>query len=273
MCVDVQVTKDHVPVLYHDWIVRETGLDVSISNLSHAQFLDLKPSRLDVDDLPNNDHVLSSSPRSIVRRRSTHTVRANQPVDKRRMRAKDFGMIQLPFATLEQALKTVPAEIGFNVEVKYPLPFEADAVEITSLDVNRFVDTILDCIYANMGTRNIIFSSFHADVCLLLALKQPNFPVFFLTTAGKDDACDVRSQSLRAAVGFASSVGLMGVVTECTPLIYAPRLVRAVKEMGLLVFTYGQANNSIDNAVLQRQFGVDAVIVDSVAAVRKGLQQ
>jgi len=84
---------------------------------------------------------------------------------------------------------------------------------------------------------------------------------------------DVRCRSLKAAVRFARRCGLLGLVTEATPVVRAPNLVKLIKETGLLVFTYGEANNTVKEVKLQQKAGVDAVIVDSVLAVRRELQQ
>lgn len=51
----------------------------------------------------------------------------------------------------------------------------------------------------------------------------------------------------------------------------APRLVKVVKEMGLVCVSYGAINNEPEKVKLQVQEGIDAVIVDSVLAIRKGL--
>ena len=34
---DVQITRDHVPVIYHDWQVSETGLDIPIHAMTFKQ--------------------------------------------------------------------------------------------------------------------------------------------------------------------------------------------------------------------------------------------
>lgn len=46
---------------------------------------------------------------------------------------------------------------------------------------------------------------------------------------------------------------------------------RVVKESGLVCVTYGTLNNDPENVKVQMDQGVDAVIVDSVLAIRKGL--
>ncbi|KAJ1924418.1 phosphate system positive regulatory protein pho81 [Tieghemiomyces parasiticus] len=64
-------------------------------------------------------------------------------------------------------------------------------------DINDLVDAILKVVYqppsvtdnttmttAGPASRNILFTSFHPDVCTALNWKQPNFPVFFATHCG-----------------------------------------------------------------------------------------
>jgi glycerophosphodiester phosphodiesterase len=46
-----------------------------------------------------------------------------------------------------------------------------------------------------------MFSSFDPDVCTMLSLKQPRYPVFFLTHSGHPNAyVDARYGSLNAAI-------------------------------------------------------------------------
>jgi hypothetical protein len=45
MKIDVQMTKDMVPVLYHDWTVTETGLDIPVSSITVDQFRKLSGSK------------------------------------------------------------------------------------------------------------------------------------------------------------------------------------------------------------------------------------
>lgn len=42
--IDVQLTKDMVPVIYHDWTVTETGFDIPLNAITVEQFLNLRPS-------------------------------------------------------------------------------------------------------------------------------------------------------------------------------------------------------------------------------------
>lgn len=86
--------------------------------------------------------------------------------------------------------------------------------------MNTFADTTLDVIFKHAGNRKIVFSCFHPDMCRILSLKQPCYPVLFLTCAGhKDVFMDQRAMSLRAAVRFAASTNLLGIVSNARPLV------------------------------------------------------
>jgi len=135
--------------------------------------------------------------------------------------------IQGPFTTLEQVLKQVPVNVGFNIECKYPMVDECEQEEMDFLNVelNWWVDKVLQVVYDNMNGRNIIFSSFHPDICMMLALKQPNIPILFLTEAGSTFMADLRASSLQQAIRFATRWNMLGIVSECSVF----RCLRLVK--------------------------------------------
>lgn len=118
-----------------------------------------------------------------------------------------------------------------------------------------------------------MFSSFDPDICLLLSKKQGIYPVFLLTAAGTYLYADPRKNSLRAAVRFAVSNGLLGIVSESEPLVEAPRLITEVRNAGLVLCTYGQRNNEVNCVKVQVANGVAAVIVDHVAHVTRSLRE
>jgi glycerophosphodiester phosphodiesterase len=164
-------------------------------------------------------------------------------------KANMYGnVIKAPFTTLEEMFKKLPDSIGFNIEMKYPMLFESEEQEMDTyaVELNTFVDKVLTTVYDFAKDRRLIFSSFHPDICLMLAFKQPSFPVLFLTDAGTSFAGDVRAQSLQQAIRFASRWDLLGVVSAAEPLVMCPRLVRVVKESGLVCVSYGVLNNEPD---------------------------
>lgn len=172
--------------------------------------------------------------------------------------------IQAPFVTLEELFKKLPDNVGFNMELsmftlhsliwimhililnsEYPMLHESEAEEMDTyaVELNSFVDTVLQKVYDLGQGRNMIFSSFNPDICLLLSFKQPSIPVLFLSDAGVSDVGDIRASSIQEAIRFASRWNLLGIVTAAEPLVLAPRLVRVVKESGLVCVSYGVANN------------------------------
>ncbi|CAG8559760.1 16394_t:CDS:10 [Funneliformis mosseae] len=286
---DVQLTKDGVPVIYHDWTITETGYDIPIHAITLEQFLNLKKqktvnSQKSEERLVNHRREFPFNASNINQQNNKKLKRSNSvgsvtslthPEPMGKLKGNSNGSIQGPFTTLVETFKKVPIHIGFNIEVKYPMIDEAEADDLPSYhtELNFFVDTILQCVYDNAQDRNIIFSSFHPDICLMLAFKQPNYPVFFLSDCGETTLADARCNSIQAAIRFAKNADLLGIVSNSAPIIEAPKLIATIKEAGLLLFTYGTMNNEVENVQLQRKAGVDAVIVDSVLAIRKGLQQ
>lgn len=120
---------------------------------------------------------------------------------------------------------------------------EEEEMDTYAVELNSFVDTVLTKVY-DLGTgRDVLFSSFNPDICLLLSFKQPSIPVLFLTDAGASPVGDIRASSLQEAVRFASRWNLLGIVTQAEPLVLCPRLVRIVKESGLVCVSYGVLNN------------------------------
>ena len=294
---DVQLTKDHVPVIYHDFLVSETGADVPVHSLTLEQFLHANEgtphatSRTQSPS-PAGDNASNSSSGDDATKyrpqRSYSLGGANQErrtdMRERMKHTRDFKtkgfkgnvrgeFIQSPFATLEEMFHKIPLDVGFNIEMKYPMLFETEleGMDSYAVELNSYVDTILRLVYDMNQKRNIIFSSFNPDVCLLLSFKQPSIPVLFLTDAGASEVGDIRASSVQEAVRFASRWKLLGIVAAADPLVLCPRLIRVVKESGLVCVSYGSLNNDIHNSKLQAQEGIDAVIVDSVLKVRKGL--
>lgn len=263
---DVQLTKDHVPVIYHDFLVSETGIDAPVHTLTLEQFLHINPDkgrdRLHPNGLPQQlvqDAAARPRSKSFTPKRSQSLGFAGTgyvEMDERMKHTRDFkekgykansrgNFIQAPFATLEDLFRQLPEEIGFNMELKYPMLHESEEHEMDTyaVELNSFCDTVLSKVYDLAGQRHIIFSSFNPNICLCLNFKQPSIPILFLTDAGCSPVGDIRASSLQEAIRFASRWNLLGIVSAAEPLINSPRLVKVVKEIGLVCVSYGALNN------------------------------
>jgi len=157
--------------------------------------------------------------------------------------------------------------------MKYPMLHESEEHEMDTyaVELNSFVDTVLTKVYDLGKNRKVIFSSFNPDICLLLSFKQPSIPILFLTDAGASPVGDIRASSLQEAIRFASRWNLLGIVSAAEPFCNSPRLVKVVKDSGLVCVSYGTLNNDPVNVQHQVNEGIDAVIVDSVLKIRNGL--
>ncbi|KAI6249410.1 Glycerophosphocholine phosphodiesterase GDE1 [Erysiphe necator] len=288
---DVQLTKDHIPVIYHDFLVSETGIDAPVHTLTLEQFLHVndsmprtrRPSILSNDSLSSNNHkVVRGSDRQ--RSMSLNPSVTEYNMAERMKHTRDFKLkgfkansrgnfIQAPFTTLEEMFLKLPEHVGFNIEMKYPMlhEFEVHEMDAYTVELNNFVDTVLSKVYDLGKKRKIIFSSFNPDVCLMLSFKQPSIPILFLTDAGVSAVSDIRASSLHEAIRFARRWNLLGIVSAAEPLCNSPRLVKVVKENGLVCVSYGSLNNDPIKVQKQVDEGIDAVIVDSVLKIRNRL--
>jgi len=274
---DVQLTKDHVPVIYHDFLVSETGIDAPVHTLTLEQFLhvnnaSIRPSR---PPSPPKDGPKDSPQFRVVRgadRQRSLSLGHNAPdydMAERMKHTRDFkskgykansrgNFIQAPFTTLQEMFLQLPEHVGFNIEMKYPMLHELEEHEMDTyaVELNSFVDTVLTKVYDLGKKRKIIFSSFNPEICLLLSFKQPSIPILFLTDAGTSPVGDIRASSLQEAIRFASRWNLLGVVSAAEPLCNSPRLVKVVKDSGLVCVSYGALNNDPEKVQVSQTYSV-----------------
>eukprot|EP00730_Choanoeca_flexa_P000815 TRINITY_DN10347_c0_g1_i1.p1 TRINITY_DN10347_c0_g1~~TRINITY_DN10347_c0_g1_i1.p1 ORF type:complete len:1108 (+),score=280.88 TRINITY_DN10347_c0_g1_i1:63-3386(+) len=288
---DVQLTSDNVPVIYHNWVTSEiNGYDIPVHMMTLKQFEQMKEQRAQEDAglirqfhdpksiVPSGRESREPSREKEKRTRFRRSHSNPEQMDLNHLAASVSGeahsrrYVRAPPATLQEAFDQVPIHLGFNVEIKYPMLESQRSHQMRPAQLNTFIDKTLEVIFDHAGNRNIVFSSFHPDICRVLSLKQPHYPVFFLTSAGYSERfASPWTNSLRDAVRFASQNHLLGIVTQATPIVKCPELVRQVKAEGMLLLTWGSENNVVECCRLQEACGVDAVITDHVAHVRKGL--
>ena len=269
---DVQLTKDCFPVIFHDFLVMETGGDVPLHTLTFDQFMHLSRCQA-----PRGDLLSSAEIRYLERNKingSLHPKRRSHSVNTyddyrsqdlvERMRFTEEGMqnnikgnlrghsIQEPSSTLEELLTQLPQSIAFNLEIKYPMLWEAQDrdMELYAMELNFFVDTILTTIFRWCGNRNITLSSFSPEICILLTCKQQTFPILFINKAGSVPTGDVRAGSLQGAIEFAKAWNLAGIVMLSDPFVMCPRLLMYAKDSGLVVGSYGNLNDEPDCALV-----------------------
>eukprot|EP00899_Mesostigma_viride_P016773 jgi/Mesvir1/25097/Mv21561-RA.1 len=280
---DVQVTSDGVPVLFHDDVLfcrDKTEPLAPQGPLGHG-FSRRPVWRLTLKEF-----------------NESHTPQGSRPVYGL-PRAHDVTGETIPwpceqddcFPTLQEVFARVPSHVGFNIEIKMPDPHgpALQSYSWTPEERDSAVLKVLDACVAGMAStfrRRLMFSSFCPDTCTLVRNacspdgmfpSMAECPVFFLTEAGSRLFEDKRRNSLDAALRHVLENNLQGIVSYAEPLLAdkgrAAAWVMDVKSRGLGLLTYGEENNDVDNVLLQRSWGVDAVIVDKVASVLAGIRE
>ncbi|KAK0206214.1 cyclin-dependent protein kinase inhibitor [Desarmillaria ectypa] len=232
--VTVQVTRDSIPVVFSHWRLPESNFNLSVCDVTLAQFETLA-ERLG----RNVDNVDALS-------------------------VTDWpAFVFWSMMSLSQLLKILPPNIGISLELAYPSPKIRERYCLSRLDLNSFVDSVLRTIYytstpdGRLPRRRIVFTSFSPDVCAALNWKQPNYPVFFASHCGKkdiflsspspftlEDEDDGKFCSLGEAVEFARINNLLGVIVDADLLLQVPSLVQGIKNVGLLAGIHGTSDRS-----------------------------
>lgn len=173
-----------------------------------------------------------------------------------------------PFPTLQQVLEIMEPHVGFNVEIKRSNERNDGSHELDhSLDVNVYLDTILDIVLRYGGERRIIFSCFNPDVCRMVRLKQNRYPVMFLTqgqTAKYPVFRDPRCLTISAAVQCAICSEILGVNVHTEDLLRDASQVRLATEAGLVIFCWGDDNNDPNTIKFLKELGLHGVIYDKI---------
>lgn len=176
---DVQLTKDKVPVIFHDFhvLVSVAKRTPSVSDLHQAP----------PDSAQNGvgAHVLAVRDLTLSQLRLLHVSEAARrrgtPLQLDHVHPKveseehckvtghrDEEEEHQPFPTLAASFHNVSAEVGFNVEVKYPMGLLQGGHECENyFEPNEFLDIILADVLNNAGQRRVMFSSFDPDICLM----------------------------------------------------------------------------------------------------------
>ncbi|KAF2864086.1 ankyrin repeat protein [Piedraia hortae CBS 480.64] len=172
--------------------------------------------------------------------------------------------------SLAQALELLAADMQLEVHICRPNASEAEESHMSQVqDVNTTMDAVLKVIFSHSQSRminaaaaspkNVIFTSYDAEVCIALNWKQSIHPVFLCNAfcpSEKHDSssttklpCGVTSRSVKETVRIAEENYLAGIICEEKLLNLVPGLVKEVQASGLLVLkncskTSGEKNGN-----------------------------
>ncbi|XP_029841462.2 glycerophosphocholine phosphodiesterase GPCPD1 isoform X2 [Ixodes scapularis] len=253
--LDVQLSKDKVPVIYHDYYIcicmkkrkspvqEEEKLKLAVKDLTACQLQRLK---------------LSPACEGAQQGSSAHGYD---------FREDDLEDNQ-PFPTLQHVLEAVDPSVGFNVEIKCPMQFRDGTWEMDlNFDMNQYLDIVLKTLLDFSGKRYIILSCFHPDICTMIRLKQNKYPLLFLTQGQTEKYpayLDTRTSSVQMATYFAMCTHILGINVHTEELLKQPTLIPFVKQHKLILFCWGEDNNHSGTITCLKRKGVDGVIYDKL---------
>lgn len=171
--IDVQLTKDHVPVIYHDFLVSETGTDAPLHTLSFeqvsshclhvwrkfyltfiSQFMHIPQSQSPPNDLPSLSETRylekSQGRRSRSYSMNTYEASKTKELNERMKHTFEYKLnkskpntrgnyIHEPFTTLPELLEKLPASIPLNIEISTSSPLFSPFSQFLSYSSNLFL--------------------------------------------------------------------------------------------------------------------------------------
>ncbi|CAH2066525.1 unnamed protein product, partial [Iphiclides podalirius] len=246
---DVQLSKDMIPVIYHDFHVC-----ISMKRKKEVDFTEML--ELPVKDL-TLEHLQKLKVYHLVEGRNHEILFFDEDLEEHQ-----------PFPTLEDTLKSIDLHVGFNIELKWTMELNDGTFELNNpFDMNVYVDKVLEVVLKHAGERRIVFSCFNPDICTMVRNKQNKYPVMFLTvgiTNKYQPYRDPRCLTIPAAVQNAISSDILGIVVHTEDLLRDPTQVKLATDAGLVIFCWGDDNNDKNTIKKLKEMGLHAVIYDKL---------
>ncbi|KAK8878646.1 Glycerophosphocholine phosphodiesterase gpcpd1 [Tritrichomonas musculus] len=227
---DIQLSKEKIPVIHHDYVISRKEKHPEIG-----------------------EPLLEDPP-------GTYQYALNQhSVDQFRVSKLDLKWKQeLP--TFSDLLLTLPPQIKFDIEVKFP--FQPKNKHIPYTERNEFIDIILHEVSKDSGNRKFFFSTFDVDSLLMLCFKQHKYPVFMLMTQETEDTFEYFVTKIIGMAPLLKHIGVKGYIIDSTFLLKETSLIKKLLDQGFSVSTYGKPNNEEKYIVEQLDLGISGICTD-----------
>lgn len=239
---DVQLTKDLIPIIYHDFMVyvciesktptsKDDLIEVLIKDVTYEQLKDLTTYQVvgtKIVEFPSHNSVEDENHRL--------------------------------FPTFEDFLTKVNKTVGFDIEIKWPQLKKTGVWEsIQTIDQNVYMDKILEVMMKHGCGRLSFFTSFDADICSMIRYKQNMYPVMFLSSSKEAQFMDPRSDTIYDSVNNAQAFDLAGIVPNAVFIKSNPGWVEVALQQQQKIFLWGadlKDRESIDWFLAQNPTGV-----------------
>ncbi|KAK4880391.1 hypothetical protein RN001_008537 [Aquatica leii] len=246
---DVQLSRDLVPIIYHDFhvcIAMKRKKQLEENDMLELPLKELTLEQLRLLKVYHLTEGKSKNPRFFDEDLEEHQ----------------------PFPTLLQLLEVLDPHVGFNIEIKWTMQLDDGSYELKDpIDMNVYVDTVLEVVLKHAGNRKIIFSSFNPDVCTMLRLKQNKYPIMFLTIGESNKYPryhDPRCFKIEAAVHHAVMTELLGINVHTEDILRDPSQVKLATNAGLIIFCWGDDNADKATIKYLKELGLHGIIYDKI---------
>ncbi|XP_004530586.1 glycerophosphocholine phosphodiesterase GPCPD1 isoform X2 [Ceratitis capitata] len=248
--LDVHLTADGVPVIYHDFGMRTARQGKEITKIEQLEYVLIKDvsyeklKQLRVFAVINGKPV--EFPSHNTESRVEHRI----------------------FPTLVDVLEGLPKSLGIDVEIKWPQRRASGAPEAhQTIDKNFFTDRVLATVINHGCGRPLLFSSFDADICTMLRFKQNLFPVMFLTqgqTKKWSPFMDLRTRTVEQAINNAQAFELAGTAPHAEDLLSeeGAQLLQKARNLGQISLVWGDDCNSKERVKYFVEIGATATCYD-----------
>uniref|UniRef100_A0A669F8V4 Glycerophosphocholine phosphodiesterase 1 n=1 Tax=Oreochromis niloticus TaxID=8128 RepID=A0A669F8V4_ORENI len=237
---DVHLSKDAVPIVYHDLTC---CISTKKKNDKNLELIEVPVKDLTYDQLQLLKVIM--------------LFKLNLSV-----------MVVILLSTSLQIFQAVPENVGFNIELKWICQMKDgswDGNLSSYFNMNTFLDIVLTDVLQKGGKRRIVFSCFDPDICTMVRHKQNKYPILFLTQGISDkypELMDIRCQSTKIAMSFAQSENILGISAHTEELLKHLTYIGDAQSKGLVVFSWGDDNNDHETRRKLRQQGIDGLIYD-----------
>ncbi|XP_030387312.1 glycerophosphocholine phosphodiesterase GPCPD1 [Scaptodrosophila lebanonensis] len=256
--LEVHLTRDYVPVLWHGFGFYTAGPDKRVQDRFDLRYV-------------------------LIRQLSYVELKASRVFMLQRWTIQEYTHLnvlggrqsQRLFPKLKEVFEALPKTLGLIVEIKWPQLMESGVMESTQPhNKNVYVDTMIETAARHGCGRALIFASFDADICTMLALKQHAFPVMLMSIGQSsvwDAYMDLRTQSFTDAINFAESAEILGTATHVENFLGNEQMIHLGLDMQQVVFIWGNDLGQ-DEKLLERFRAEDAsgLIYDNIEEVGPG---
>ncbi|XP_054740837.1 putative glycerophosphocholine phosphodiesterase GPCPD1 homolog 2 [Anastrepha obliqua] len=247
---DVMLTRDMVPIIFHDFDVLTctkleapiTKDDLSLKAIKDFTYEELQ--HLTTYQIVNDEIVEYAAPNSLCD-------------ENERL-----------FPTLKEFFAKTNRFLGCNMDIKWPQAVYKGGVEsIQTIDKNDFVEAILQVVKEASWGRVCCFSSFDADICIMLRFKQNMYPVFLLVSKILPGYLDPRTHCLHPAVSTAQAFDLNGIVPAASIFKTHPDAVALANRQNKWVMLWDDELRDRASVDWYKQQGVHGVIYDRIESI------